>query len=499
MPILTKKEICDKWLKDKTINPQTSRKIKENGAVYKELQKKCSLNQKPKTKVKLSKEELCDKWLKNKNINPQTSRKIKENGAVYKELQKRCSLNQKSISSDISSIKKSDISPPHKKINSEIKKIDAMKKIHKLFIPYIKRASVNLIDRINYFIIMQKYILSLKSKNNCLRLYNIDPITNNITYRIGNKIILDKKIGTPSVYGIVYLSHFKTNVRYGTKFDRLNKFAVKITDQSKINKKEIDILKDLTKFVIDFICPHFPISFGYLKCDNTIKSDNSDDYSIVKNKHNKKQLLPELVVKKNKLFIQLNELAVGDLHSLLVSQFNPFMKPTNNIDVLNIFAQIFIAFMFFHSYTNCYHGDPHTGNFLYHKIKPGGYFHYNIYGKDYYLENQGFLWVIWDFGLIRPFTQNNKYGITQLLNPINFDHKYILSTLDWYNKKLPPNIVAFKTILTTTIIEPYDKIFNYNLLKLLNIEILDYFLLNIPHFTNIKPSNIINKTPYIIR
>ena len=70
--------------------------------------------------------------MKNKNINPQTSRKIKENGAVYKELQKRCSLNQKSISSDISSIKKSDISPPHKKINSEIKKIDAMKKIHKL-------------------------------------------------------------------------------------------------------------------------------------------------------------------------------------------------------------------------------------------------------------------------------------------------------------------------------------------------------------------------------
>jgi hypothetical protein len=30
-----KSNICDKWLANKTINPETSRKIKENGPVYK--------------------------------------------------------------------------------------------------------------------------------------------------------------------------------------------------------------------------------------------------------------------------------------------------------------------------------------------------------------------------------------------------------------------------------------------------------------------------------
>ena len=39
MPKLTEKEICYKWLVNKTINPETSRKIKEDGAVYKKLNK----------------------------------------------------------------------------------------------------------------------------------------------------------------------------------------------------------------------------------------------------------------------------------------------------------------------------------------------------------------------------------------------------------------------------------------------------------------------------
>ena len=92
---LTQKDLCDKWLANKTINPETSRKIKENGDVYKKLEKKCSLKQKPKKDVKITQKDLCDKWLANKTINPETSRKIKENGDVYKKLEKLCSLNQK--------------------------------------------------------------------------------------------------------------------------------------------------------------------------------------------------------------------------------------------------------------------------------------------------------------------------------------------------------------------------------------------------------------------
>jgi hypothetical protein len=176
MPKLTKKELCDKWLKNKTINPETSRKIKENGAVYKELEKKCSLNP-------LNQKDICDKWLKNKTINPETSRKIKENGTVYKELEKKCSLNplnqikEIKISSDKSF--KTARTSFSKSENSETKRINAVKKIHKLFIPYVNRISANIIDRINYYIIMKKYLLTIKENNNCVRLYNIDKDTKN--------------------------------------------------------------------------------------------------------------------------------------------------------------------------------------------------------------------------------------------------------------------------------------------------------------------------------
>jgi hypothetical protein len=468
---LTKKDICDKWFINKTINPLTMRKISETGAIYKKLEKKCI----PKEKVKLTQKDICAKWLVNKNINPETSRKISENGTVYKNLVKKCLL-------------KSEIKS---EIKSETKKINAFKKIHKLFIPYIKRTSVNIIDRINYFIIIKKYLLSIKEKNNCLRLYNIETNPANIVYRIGSKIILDKKIGTPSAYGIVFLSHFKSNVKYGTKFDKLNKFAVKITNQSSDNKKEIQILKQLTSYVIELKCPHFPISYGSLICDNpNIKSNNSDDHSIVKNKHTNKLYLPEMINKNNKFLIQLNELASGDFHSL-------FSKP-NNLDALNVITQIFISIMFFNNYTKCYHNDAHSGNFLYHKIKPGGYFHYNIYGKDYYLENQGYLWVIWDFGLISHHSVHRKIGTTKIYKPINTDFNIIIKAIGYYHMFLKSNVRIVKTLLQNEI-AAYDHISDYSKLEELNKKLLNFLHARDPSFTTIKPSNVINKTPYIIR
>ena len=310
---LTQKEICDKWLQDKNINPETKRKITENGEVYKKLSKKCSLNQKPKKDAKLTQKEICDKWLKDKNINPETSRKIKENGEIYKKLSKLCSLNQKvkSISSSMSFKSLENLESQKVKSSASLStKINAIKKIHKLFIPYIKRTSVNIIDRVNYFTIIKRYLLSIKETKNCVRLYNIDAKTQQPIYRVGTSIILDKQIGSPSAYGIVFLSHFKSNMKYGTKFDKLNKFAVKITNQTKENKKEIKILEQLTKEVIELKCPHFPISYGSLRCNNSrAKSDNPDDYSIVNDKHNKKKLFPKLVNKNKSLLIQINELA----------------------------------------------------------------------------------------------------------------------------------------------------------------------------------------------
>ncbi len=78
---LPEKDICDKWLLNKTINPLTMRKISETGSIYKKLVKKCRPT---------AEKDICDKWLQNKKINPETMRKISETGAIYKKLVKKC-------------------------------------------------------------------------------------------------------------------------------------------------------------------------------------------------------------------------------------------------------------------------------------------------------------------------------------------------------------------------------------------------------------------------
>ena len=448
---------------------------------------------------KLTTKDLCDKWLTNKTINPETSRKIKENGDVYKKLEKLCSVKSSSSSSFktapiISSSSSFKTAPLISSSNSfktavsefsDEKKIRAYKKIHKLFLPYIKRISANIIDRINYFKIMEKYLLSIKETKNCLRLYNIDSKTNKPIYRVGTKIILDKQIGSASVYGIVFLAHFKTNIKYGTKFDKLNKFAIKITNQTKSNKYEILILAKLTEEVKNLKCPHFPISYGSLRCNNSrVKSDNLDDYSIVNDKHKNKKLFPKLINDNKSLLIQLNELASGDLQNNLIYD--------KNTDIFNTITQLLLSIMFFQDRMQSYHRDTHAGNFLYHKIKPGGYFHYNIYGKDYYLENKGYLWVIWDFGLAKKFNQTNI--------SINYDHNLMIESVDYYiyNFNLLPSNKYILIELLIDLIGKYNNIKNINVSQKFNTDILEFLITNVSSFTTIKPSNIINNIPYII-
>jgi len=301
------------------------------------------------------------------------------------------------------------------KIKSNIKD-KASNIIKKSLIPYVNRTSINIIDRIRYFVIIRRYINSIKEKENCLSVYKRDIIEvvkkgeksipiYDTKYKIGNKIIADKQIGTKSAYGVIYKGYYLSNTENGTKFDKLNKFAIKISEKNQSNLKEIEILKKLTKIVIDFKCPHFPISYGYLECNKPVKDDL--------------KIFPELT-RKNKIYISLNELANGDLHNIIIArpQIEDFQK---NIE--NMFAQCIIAIMFYNHYTKLLHNDPHTGNFLYYKIKPGGYLHYNIYGKDYYLENTGYLMVIWDFGLSKKPT---------LKDNITKDFKYFFNTQMFY-------------------------------------------------------------------
>ena len=82
---------------------------------------------------------------------------------------------------------------------------------------------------------------------------------------------------------------------------------------------------------------------------------------------------------------------------------------TNSL-LLNALQQIMISILSFHHFTDGYfHNDCHYKNFLFYKIKPGGCFHYNINGIDYYIENIGFLWSTWDYGLVSKLYYYGDY------------------------------------------------------------------------------------------
>ena len=426
----------------------------------------------PNKKVKLNDIEICNQWIINKNINPETLRKIKETGAIYKKLAKKCLDNKKIITPKLTSSSNSfktakSYINSNSNSNSNSKKIKAYKKIYKLFTPYIKRITANIIDRINYFLIIKKYLSTIKEKNNCVKLYNIDEKTKQIKYRIGANIILDKRIGTDSLYGIVFLSHFKSKL--DNKYDKLNKFAVKITNDDIDNKKELKILKKLTNYTIQLYCPHFPISYGFFKCNKSaISSDN-------------KELFPKIINSNKSLLIQINELASGDLEFYLMS--------IKNKNFLNTLPQLLLSIMFFHNYIKSYHNDCHLGNFLYHKIKPGGYFYYKIYDIDYYLENDGYLWIIWDFSFTELYNKNT--------HPINTDFTHMLNALDYFRRYFTNKEFVIYYKLYNLLKNNYN-IYDYNYLYNINKLILDYLITNIKSFTTIKPSNIINKNPFII-
>jgi hypothetical protein len=356
--------------------------------------------------------------------------------------------------------------------------------ISNYILPFVKTEKSSIIQRVKFLIYIKQLYMQIKNKNNlCIKDYKNKQVigdTDNNKY-----IILDKRIGSESVYGEVYLSHF---------YKKLGSFAIKISSRNLENfRKEIEILKILTNEVLTFKCPHFPIIYGSINCNFNKENNN------------------EIMV--------LNELANGDFYS--------FYKLYSDKDdlILNAIAQIILSLLFFYQRTKLFHKDTHGGNFLYHKIKPGGYFHYRLYGKDYYLKNLGFLWVCWDFGLATKITNKNKsnvhYDILRILgiiDNINDDIKLLdlfkTKNIDEIkDKKKRSKLLQRKQYITNMTYSKYlndtlnDVIYDIkakytgtdiSILDDLSLYLIEEAFKKIPSFTDITPSNIINKNPYIL-
>lgn len=94
------REQCEKWRRNKTVNPLTGRKITSTGPTYLEFKKSCAAHKIPTVApsypmtASLTREQ-CKEWRKNKSVTPLSGRRINIRGAIYNAHKKSCKQYKK--------------------------------------------------------------------------------------------------------------------------------------------------------------------------------------------------------------------------------------------------------------------------------------------------------------------------------------------------------------------------------------------------------------------
>jgi hypothetical protein len=353
---------CNLWRNNKNINPKTKRTIKETSVIYKQLLKTCE----NKTDIYKIVNDFCisNKLKSDLKIN-------KKDKEIYDKINELCKIKKRNLSPLLSS---SSVISSHK--SPIIKKQKSILKSNLILTSKSILININDINKKNK--ILLNYF-SKFNKNNCLELTD-----KSNQYLLSKDILLYRQIGSKSVFGVVYKSKIIND-----KFKDIPKFVSKIQLLTKEFKQELSIFEKLSKYAIKNNICHFPILYASSICNNIIRNNNYPEL-LAKAKNNYKNYS-----------IILYELANGDLQSFIYKS-----ELTSKI-WKNIYEQIFMSILLFHS-LNLFHGDCHNGNFLYTKIKSGGCFHYKINGINYYIENIGYKWMIWDYGNTRKLSELTK-------------------------------------------------------------------------------------------
>jgi hypothetical protein len=382
------------------------------------------------------------------------------------------------------STKKSSIKPESLKSTSFDRKVADLKhkinarKIKEFLKSNLLKKYFTLNRRVKYYLYVKKFLKNI-SKKTCLEpKVFIDKYNRRYNgYTINDIINLEKKIGTESVYGVIYKTSIKNML--GTY-----PIATKLTPIGRDNLKEIKINKLISKNILkNKISKHFLFTYKVIECENK-------HYNLPNN------------IKNKKYYITLNELANGDLASLC-KDLN-FLKDDNL--VLNVAIQCFLSIATFHKIGYLHH-DCHYGNFLYHIVEDkSGYYHYVINGNNYYLKNCGINILIYDFGFAQKYTieEQKRLKIENVRRDyLDINRSFMNKSIKGWSEfdKYPTDRISeffkidvSKTIETLTALGRSEDI----LIK----ELLELYIKGPSNtiFFDKLPSGekIINETPYII-
>ena len=322
-------------------------------------------------------------------------------------------------------------------------------------------------NRINRYNIITKALSEL-TKEDCLE-------KKGTGFTIRNIVNLEKKIGTKSKFGAIYLTSLR-NV--------LGSFPIasKVMPDTTDNLLETLLMKRITDTIIlTGKSKHFTIMYKYSSCKDA-------------NVNVKKRL------------VDYNELCNGDLKTLMLDK--DILSDEEHM--YNLLLQAFISIATFHNVVGYVHTDCHYGNFLYQLNNETGYYHYKAGTVDFYLKSCPHNLLIYDFGMSKQVQKDFKY-----VRYINDDYERIINafmsknngwgtyrdlpTLDFDNKiiniKKIMNDIVYVTLSTFTNRETPASFRQSYFIKL-----FDIFKQTTPTgmiVTN-RPTNVINTQPFII-
>lgn len=236
---------------------------------------------------------------------------------------------------------------------------------------------------------------------------NRQPIRDTFTgqHRKLKSLCLNKKLdklGSESVYGEVY-SIKLNNILYSIKKIKIhldNKGNIKNNDENDLIFREIETLKLTTKLVEKIGLPNLPVMYRNFICNKCLLIPKKMDLLDFINK----------VRKKNSCIIIVTELADS-------SYKHWCLKQRSSMEWYVSFFHISIGLYCLHN-LGIAHNDLHWGNVLIHRVpKDPGYFEYIIVTKEttiyYYVPNIGFLFTLWDFGLVKSKKIFGDYNYTK--------------------------------------------------------------------------------------
>lgn len=225
-------------------------------------------------------------------------------------------------------------------------------------------------------------------------------------------ITIKDHIGSGS-WGSVYNGHITNSphMKVAIKYAKIKEEALKSKNFSSWN--ELKILKIFQK-VIEKNCTQ---NLLYLIDDFTTNQSKFNNMTFKDNEQGEKSL------------VMIFELATCNLRSWLE-------KPKSVLELQSCLFQIMHALHTMQKFGQVHHFDIKPDNILCYKTKRGGYWKYTVLGKDYYVPNLGFVFVLADFGLSRSLSPEHVMLRNEKDATFRLGHRYAI--VDSESKRFIP-------------------------------------------------------------